>query len=179
MSNFPEKVWDGCSSSRPNLMDTCAPGHNDWCAIVTELQATQRYLLDLADNLKTMPNLRKAIKNGEDNVASFLTKVEKMALPIEFERDITEIRKRVDGLENLNKKLDALVCLVQALQQQLFALTADYQKFKDNVEKCAQGAENRTRLRVNHFEEATNKRVEELAVRVNEISKLLAFQPIS
>jgi DNA repair ATPase RecN len=179
MSNFPEKIWDGCSPSRSNLTDVQPPGYNDWCTIIAELQATQRYLLNLVDNLETMPNLNRAIKDGENSIASCLIKIKKLTPPPELKKDIEETKKRVDKLESLSKRLDTLIRLVQALQQQLFTLTADYQKFKNNVEKHAQGAENRIRLRVDHFEKAINKRIEALTIRVNDVSELLSFQPIS
>jgi len=179
MTRFPEKIWDGCSVSRPNLTDVYAPGYDDWCAIVGELQAVQRYLLDLTDNLETMPNLKKAIEDGRSNIAAYLRKVKDMTLPADLKKDVATTKERINELEDLSERLDTLIRLVQALQQQLFALTTDHQKFRDEVKKYEQGTENRIRLRMSQFEKATSKRVQELTQRVNDISELLSFQPIS
>jgi len=179
MINFPEKIWDGRSAARSNLTDICAPGYEDWCTITRELQATQRYLLDLTDTLETMPNLKQLIEDGRSNIAAYLRKVKDMTLPADLKRDVKAVEKRIDKLDGIDERLDTLIRLVQALQQQLFAHTADYQKFKDNVKKYEQGMENKTRLRMGQYEKATSKRVQELTQRVNDISELLSFQPVN
>lgn len=179
MINFPEKIWDGRSATRSNLTDICAPGHEDWCTITREMQATQRYLLDLTDTLETMPNLKQAIEDGRSNIAAYLRKVKDMALPADLKKDVEAVKERIDKLDGISERLDTLIRLVQALQQQLFAHTADYQKFKNNVKKYEQGMENKTRLRMGQFEKTTNERVQELTQRINDISELLSFQQIN
>lgn len=99
MAKFPLEIWDGTTSTRPDLTAVQHPAHGDWIIILSELRATQRYLLSLAGNVETMPNLGKSIKSVEELIDELKTRVTQITPPDELHQEVAGLRRQLEEID--------------------------------------------------------------------------------
>lgn len=114
MAHFPKEIWDGRTPTRPDLDSVRPPDHLDWVVLLGELQGMQRYILNLAGNMESMPHLDGAIKEAEAKLNGLLEELQRLAPPVDLhalvadlQRELEEVDVRVEHerLKNGVKKL--------------------------------------------------------------------------
>lgn len=98
-SVFPNGIWDGTTDGRPDLTVVQAPTHHDWRRMLHELEAVQRYVLSLSDNVQDMPSLGSSIQEAGERVETMLTILAELTPPVEMENEVKQIHEELGGLQ--------------------------------------------------------------------------------
>lgn len=99
MALFPEKIWDGTTTSRPDLTTVQPPTYSDWLTLLAELRATQSYVLNLTENIGVMPNIGQSIKCAEAKIDKLLVFIKHLSPPADLCAEVEQMRQRLSEVD--------------------------------------------------------------------------------
>ena len=99
MPHFPKSIWDGRTATRKNLDAVCPPDHADWVMLLGEFQSMQGYILNLAGNMESMPDLNKSIMEAEDRLRMLLNELKRLAPPADLRGLVANLQRQVEEID--------------------------------------------------------------------------------
>lgn len=169
-------IWSGTSATRPDMLIRKAPDGEDWREITRELQATQEFLRNLADNVDIMPNFAKDIEVKEKKLDSLQDAIGKLTAPKDVKICITKLEDELHELRKIYKHASDVLQTVNFLQQQLLSLNRQMGKHADEAKRNYAVSENRTANWQRANEERWNKRLEKAEDQIGAISLALGLK---
>lgn len=132
MSNFPKSIWDGRTATRTDLDAVRPPDHTDWVALIGELQAMQGYILSLAGNMESMPDLNGIIKEADDKLSILLAELERLAPPADLHGLVADLQREVEEVD-VRKEHERLKSGVKKLFLRMRYMERAYKELKEGV----------------------------------------------
>ena len=170
------KVWSGTSATRPDTLVRKAPDGDDWREITKELQVTQTFLRNLADNVDMMPNFAKDIKAKEKKLDSLQDAIGKLTAPKDVKICIAKFEDELRELRKIYKHASDVLQTVNFLQQQLLSLSRQMGKQAEEAKRNYGVFENRAANWQRANEERWNKRLEKAEDQIGAISLALGLK---
>lgn len=99
MAKFPKEVWNGLTRTRHDLDSTTPPDHEDWMALIGEIQEMQRYILNLSGSMEAMPNASESIREVDDKIQGLLAKLKRLAPPADLQTELVGLQRRVEEID--------------------------------------------------------------------------------
>ena len=99
MAHFPNSIWDGRTATRIDLDAVRPPDHQDWIVLLDELQAVQGYILSLAGNMASMPNLNGEIKEADERLTKLLSELQRLAPPADLHKIVADMQRTVEEID--------------------------------------------------------------------------------
>jgi chromosome segregation ATPase len=127
------KVWDGCSRTRDTERIFRAPDGRDWWTITDELQKTQTFLKNLAENASAMPNLPALIAARQEELQALQQDIEAITPPVELTERVTALEASMASLQSACTDIEETTTLVNALAGEMPALILSIQS---HIESC-------------------------------------------
>jgi len=175
MSSFPNKIWDGCTQTRPDLDTTSAPDYTDWVAIVHEIQAMEEYILSLAGNIEVMPDLRKKTEAASLCVTHLISQIGKVKPPENLIKRLKVLEAKIADMASKGE-IDKNHRKVAALQKQVFGLHREIRQSDTAVRDEMDSFKNEVRNKINALQLETHKKLKVVTDRLVEISEMLSFE---
>jgi len=172
MASFPEKVWDGITAARPDLRVTQPPTYGDWLAMLAELQAIQRYILSLSDNMATMPNIKETIEDMVLRIEDLNKELSELDPPADLHKEMAEVRKELDDLD-IRHEHTQLKNGVKRLFLRTKVLETSYKDFKAEVQRQLQILTNNVHNQFTKVARSMVKRQDELQEQIRELQDVL------
>lgn len=172
MADFPRKIWSGLSRTRVSMDQTKVPDHADWLAIVNELQATQQYILNLCDNLESMPNVAEEVKEAEALIIKLQTKIEALVPPKDLEQRFDELKEDVQTYD-VREECIRLKANLQKLFLRTQRLDSAFVSFRNSTVSELRTLENKLRNQFTKFESETNRKLAILEEKIKELQELV------
>jgi len=97
---FPEKVFDGTFSGRPNLSDVRPPGYHDYMKLAKEIEHTQRFILENFENLQSSPDLLGFFRDLEAKSEKINEKLENITPPDDLLAYIKDVERKTAVLDD-------------------------------------------------------------------------------
>ena len=116
------KVWDGTTDSRKDLSSVKNPDHNDYCALVTQIQHLQLTLNNSLENLATLPNLQTLFADIEQKIKAFKQEIAALIPP-------ENLKVQIAALEQAIVERDTRLETAE-LRRDVEAMKLDYDKSK-------------------------------------------------
>lgn len=108
-SLFPIGIWDGTTDGRPDLAVVQSPTHHDWRRMLHELEAVQRYVLNLSGNAVAMPSLGEDIAKAAEKVENMLDVLSELTPPVEMEAEVKQLHTELVGLQRSHVRITSSV----------------------------------------------------------------------
>jgi len=169
-SLFPNGIWNGITDARPDLAVVKPPTHNDWRLMLHELEAIQRYVLNLADNIDKMPNINEEIKDATAKVEKMQATLERVSPPWQLEGAVRGIRERLDTLLESHSKVKRGV---KRLLLRTRTVEDLYKKLEEEVAQQFEVIRNQVRNQLASHSKETKARVEALQKQIEELHDAL------
>lgn len=173
MAKFPKVIWDGKSASRKDLDVVKGPDHKDWMALIGEVQAMQRYILNLSGSLEAMPNVAEAITDAKGKVDGLLNELKRLAPPADLTKEVSELRRQLEEID-VREEHGRLKQGVKKLFLRLRAMEKAYKDLRKDVYYQLEVLTNSTRNQVNELRRAMEARHKNLEEQVKELQDVLA-----
>jgi hypothetical protein len=169
-SKFPDEIYTGITDARPDLAVETAPTHNDWRLMLHELEAMQRYILNLAGNIKDMPNLDESISDAATQVREMLVTLDKLAPPADLYEGVRKAERAVRDLEedqaNLRSGVKKLLLRTRTIE-------AQFKKLQETVAEQLDVIENNVRNQLVEYEKKMRADNLKLQKQINELHEAL------
>lgn len=172
MTNFPQQIWDGKSSSRESLDNVKGPDHADWMAMLDELQATQSYILNLTGSMDAMPNLAQDIHDAKLQLDLLGEELIDLTVPEDLQRDLDELKAAVREADVKNEH-DRLKRGVQKLFLRTEALIKVHKKLRSEITHAIEVLANSARVNMAALRKDMEDRHNQLAEQVRELQDVL------
>jgi len=169
---FPEKVWDGKSTTRQDLTCSKAPDASDWSAITRELQSVQSYVLKLSGNISAMPDLPKTVSDLTIALQKLETKIRDISPPTDVVKELAEFKEHIAAMD-IRKKHANLQQGVKRLFFRAKKLDTAFVSLKKNLEYEQETFQNQVRNQLMRLEQQSKTRIKELEEKVKELQELL------
>jgi uncharacterized phage infection (PIP) family protein YhgE len=173
MTKFPKAIWDGKSASRKDLDTVKGPDHKDWMAMLAELQAMQRYILNLSGSLEAMPNVSEAITEAKLKVDGLLNELNRLAPPADLTQEVSDLRRQLEEID-VREEHGRLKNGVKKLFLRLRAMEKAYKDLRENVYYQLEVLTNSTRNQISELQRALEARYGNLEEQVRELQDVLA-----
>jgi hypothetical protein len=178
MANFPQRIWDGRSSTRQTLDCVKGPDQADWTALLGELQAMQRYILNLTGSMDAMPNLASDINNVRIKIKTLGDNLSQLTPPKDLQKDMDDLRHAVEEADVKNEH-NRLKRSVQKLYVRTKALIDAYEKHKAKTEHTLKILENNVRVNMTQLRVDMEDRTDKLSDQVKELQDLVTNPELS
>jgi len=172
MAKFPREVWDGTTPRRLSLDAVTAPDHSDWMALTRELQATQRYILNLSGSLEAMPNFDKLFKEAAARINSLFSELELLTPPADLQGDIAAMQQKLENLDTRTEH-ERLKNGVKKLFLRSRAFEAAFKTLKKDVYHQLSVLTHSYRNQFTKLEESTRERTDKLQLQIAELQDVL------
>jgi len=174
-SQFPGEIYTGITDARPDLAVVKAPTHNDWRLMLHELEAIQRYVLNLAGNIEDMPNLNESISDATAQVREMLVKLDELAPPANLYEDVKKADRAVRDLEedqaNLRSGVKKLLLRTRTVE-------AHFKKLQDTVNEQIDVIKNNVRNQLAESEKTMRAENLRLQKQIDELHDALTGSDI-
>jgi len=175
MSKFPEKIWDGLSPTRKDMVSECPPDYRDWVTIVDEIRAIQQYLLALTGNIKLMPDLSSCLDACEKKIAAVDSEINSRSLPVDLLQEFQVHAKLLSEVNSRSKVNELKVDLQQIRSDKL---ESDLQNRNENLAQRQEDAyfKNDIRREIDTFKRNVEFVLGEIKAQVRRIESLVSLQ---
>jgi DNA repair exonuclease SbcCD ATPase subunit len=172
MAQFPRKIWNGLSSSRESLDIVKSPDHSDWAALLEELQAVQRYILNLTNSIDVMPNVAQDIHSAKKQIDALEKDLSRLTSPKDLQRDLDELKVAVKDADVKNEH-DRLKRGVKKLFLRTEALIKAHKKLKNEVKHTLDVLANSVRVNMASLRKDMEERTNKLGEQIKELQDVL------
>ena len=169
---FPDKVWDGKSTTRQDLTCSKGPDASDWSAMTQELQSVQNYVLKLSGNLVAMPDLPKIVSELTVSLQKLESRIKDIAPPTDVVRELAEFKEHIATMD-IRKRHTNLQEGVKRLFFRAKKLDTAFVALKKNLEYEQETFQNQVRNQLMRLEHQSKTRILELEEKVKELQELL------
>lgn len=125
------EVWNGASPTRPDPLVRKGPDGVDWKTITAELQATQRFLVNLAVNAEEMPDLIEEIESKQKQLSDIGSRLSKLTPPDDVIERVDSMEEAMAELRSVYVHAAEVLQTVSLLQRQLLNLNA---RIEDHID---------------------------------------------
>lgn len=174
-SKFPDEIYVGITDARPDLAVVLAPTHNDWRLMLHELEAVQRYVLNLAGNIKDMPNLDESISDATAQVREMLVKLDELAPPADLHKDVRVMQRE---LMDINENQDNLRSGVKKLLLRTRTVEALFRKLQETIAEQIDVIKNNVRNQLAEYEKTMRAENLRLQKQIDELHEALTVSDI-
>lgn len=101
--NFPERIWDGTHTSRPELTTDKGVDTADYAALVTEIKTTQESLKEVLDSIDLLPTFELRVKSFTAKIQNIEKEIDSKEIPEDLALEVAEIRKTLQSFINSTK----------------------------------------------------------------------------
>jgi len=172
MPSFPHKVWDGLTTTRSSLDSVQPPGYRDWLALLSELQATQEFVLKLAKNVEVLPDLDGQLASAKTRLDKLRETAEHLAVPEDLRAEVQALAARVDKTD-VKESHEALRRGVKMLLTRLKAIEAGHRELKKDIYYQLKVFANQMRNQLAEIVTEQEKQGSRLQGQINELQALL------
>ncbi len=169
MSNqsFPEQIFKGTHSERPDLSTVRAPDHLDYLILVKEMKATQEYLFALSQNSEFMPDIGRHVSKIAGELSILNTELEAITPPVDLAKHFENFK---EVLETLEKQRDATELKVDAELISIRTTLENNQlstlKLQETFANKVKGFQNKLLSTLKVFEKEVSKRLEDVESKI-------------
>ena len=169
-------IWNGTSSTRPDPLVRKSPDGEDWKTIVKELQATQKFLMNLVGNASSMPDLITEIEALHKQILMLQISAAKLIVPEDVKARVDEIDAKIDKLHNIYAHAAEVLQTVNFLQRQLLNLGRRIDTHIEETDRKQLSLENRLASWQRINEERWNSRLEKVEEQLGAISLAIGLK---
>ena len=170
------KIWNGTSSTRPDSLVRKGPDGEDWRTIIKELQATQRFLVNLAGNASDIPSLIEEVKALHKQILTLQIATCQLTVPEDVKARVNEIDVKIDKLHNIYAHAAEVLQTVNFLQRQLLNLGRRIDTHIEETDRKQLSLENRLASWQRINEEQWNDRLEKAEEQLGAISLAMGLK---
>jgi len=172
MAEFPKKVWNGTTPTRPDLTASRNPDAADWRAITAEIQAVQKFLLVLAANIDTLPNLPETLTEVDDKLTALAAKANALSVPADVVAEVNTLKDHVAKYDTRQQHAD-LRASVKRMFMRLKQLDKSFKEFRTASTRAAESFENQVRNQLVRIERQATQRIKALEAQVKELQEFI------
>jgi DNA anti-recombination protein RmuC len=169
---FPNTIWNGESATRQDAALFRAPDEADYQAIVGELRAVQEYVLNLANNLKAMPDLPARINEVDSRTADLLAELENVNA-VDLQASLAELKADVEN--HVKEKNDILFRLVNTVRQRLQAVEKLVESFTTETDAKVDAIDQKVSRRLDRLESETRQKLDTYEDRITRLFGILEW----
>lgn len=162
------KIFDGKSPERPDSHTYQAASHSDYWNLVREIAETQKYVVNLGQNIKVMPDLEGTLVAAKNKIEELTAQLEKLAIP-------EDVMARLNELEQSHLQLDSRAHVAQLAHKneqtkaELQKSQLQVAKMQEEFIKEVRGFQNKIWGALNEFKAATQERLAALEAQVEQL----------
>jgi uncharacterized phage infection (PIP) family protein YhgE len=172
MAKFPNEIWTGLTRTRHDLDSTTPPDHSDWMALLGEIQAMQRYILNLSGSMEAMPNITESIKETEEKIQDLLGKLKRLAPPVDLQAELVGLQRRVVEID-VREDHDRLRSGFKKLFLRTRNMEKAYKDLKEDVYYQLEVLTNSVRNQLQKLRQDMETRHESLQEQIKELQDVL------
>jgi len=172
MPAFPKEIWDGTTPRRPSLDTVNAPDQSDWLALIGELQATQRYILNLSGSLEVMPNFNELFKEAETRINGLLSELKQLTPPTNLPAEVAALRHELKE-NDIRVEHERLKNGVKKLFLRSRAFESAFKALKKDVYHQLDVLSHSNRNQFTEIRKTIQERVDKLQFQINELQDVL------
>ena len=172
MPQFPKSIWDGRSPTRKDLDAVYPPDHTDWIALLSELQSMQGYILSLAGNMASMPDLPKEITEADAKLTKLLKELARLAPPADLHALVAELQRQMEKID-VREEHERLKTGVKKLFLRTRHLERAYKELKEVVYHQLEVLANSFRNQLAEMERKNTERFKAMQHDVAELQDIL------
>jgi predicted nucleic acid-binding Zn-ribbon protein len=169
-SKFPNEIYNGITDARPDLAVVQAPTHNDWRLMLHEVEAMQRYILNLAGNIKDMPNLDESISDATAQVREMLAKLADLSPPPDVQEGLAALAEKLTNLAdshvNVKRGVKKLLLRTKTVEDL-------YKKLEEEVDQQLEIIRNQVRNQLAAHAKKTEMSLRNLQKQIDELHDTL------
>jgi conjugal transfer/entry exclusion protein len=170
------KVWDGTSGTRIDPLVRKGPDGDDWRTITAELQATQKFVANLASNADVMPDLVGDIESKQGELESLQEAIAGLTLPEDVKARIDVLEEDLIKLHRIYTHAAEVLQTVNFLQRQLLNLGRRIDKHVEETARKSLAFENRVANWQRANEDRWHSRLEKAEEQLGAISLALGLK---
>lgn len=171
---FPEQVWTGKTPSRKNLSDTMAASHQDFVAIVREIQAVEQYVLNIANNNTLIPDLDSKIKEADEKLAALRDRIDNLTVPADLMARIEIVEDRLTEFDVRNEVIKLRSDLSLA-ERSLTEIKITTEALHSSIKSDLAALQHVTRNEMSKFRTMVDAKFAEQAKENERLNRLLAI----
>jgi hypothetical protein len=174
---FPINIFNGLTASRKDLKTKQSPDHNDWLAMVLELQATQEYVKTITSNLEFTDDLNAKFQQANVRLNELFQQVSKILPSDQLQKDVEALKlelKDVDASVDIQILQQNVVQLEQRMALQQLELGQVQREL--NVEVI--GFRNRLQNEFNGFKSQVSKQITELQAMLDRLNAAIGVKAL-
>lgn len=170
------KIWDGRSDTRPDPSVRSGPDAADWKTITGELQETQKFVSNLAENVGIMPGLQKEISDRAAQIRKLGAELGKLTPPSDLWITIKTLGIELDALRGIYTHAAEVLETVQLLQQQILNLGRRIDSHIDDTSRWQRSMDNKVQTQQRVNEERVGTRLKALEDQLGVVSLALGMK---
>lgn len=172
MAKFPKEVWNGLTRTRHDLDSTTPPDHEDWMALIGEIQEMQKYILNLSGSMEAMPNASESIREVDDKIQGLLAKLKRLAPPADLQTELVGLQRRVEEID-VRADHDRLRSGFKKLFLRTRNMEKAYKELKEDVYYQLEVLTNSVRNQLQKLRQDMEARHESLQEQIKELQDVL------
>jgi len=169
-------IWDGSSNTRPDPTVQKGPDGSDWKRITCELQATQKFVANLAENVNVMPNLLEEITARSTQIQKLQTQISLLTAPKDLRILVKTLSAKMLDLSSIYSHAAEVLETVQLLQRQILNLGRRVDLHMEETKRWQVSMENRSQTWQRANEDRWNKRLQAVEEQLGAVSLALGMK---
>jgi len=174
---FPLEIYNGLSPSRKDLKTKQSPDHNDWLALVNELQATQNYVKTITTNFEFTEDLEAKFKQANERLTQLNQLVSEILPSDQLQNDVEALKlelKDVDATVDIQMLQRNVATLEQRLALQQLELT----QLQRDLSVEVVGFRNKLQNELNVFKGQVTKQLGELQSMLDRLNAAVGIKAL-